>query len=73
MLLKFEVFLHMVDSLSLVELDSKISKLPNKEDLEVIHCYMESRNEIINKLNTDILNIKVIPELKHDIHCWKSD
>lgn len=64
-LLRFEIFLKMVDSLSIVEFDKQISKANDKEDILMIICFMESKSEIISKLNTDVSNIYVIPDAKN--------
>jgi hypothetical protein len=64
-LLKFEIFLKMVDSLSLVKLDEEIKSLDKQDDLVVISCFMEGKSEIVKKLNTNVSNIHIIPNARN--------
>jgi len=64
-LLRFELLLKMVDSLSLVEFDKQITMASHKDDILMLICFIESKSEIVKKLNVDVSNIHIIPDARN--------
>lgn len=60
--LKFEIFLPMLDVAALKQLDTKIESMSNKEDFVMIDCFIETADEINSKIDGVLNNIFLVSD-----------